>query len=69
MDMLKQIKRVIELAIMPIKALPFQTNYSKGQIDMADTIFRLVDIMDTGIEKNIDVMDEDGAPNPFEVAK
>ena len=69
MEILKQVKRMIELSVILIKALPFQTDYSKGQIDMADTIFRLVDVMDTSIEKNIDVMDEDGAPNPFEVVK
>ena len=69
MEILKQVKRVIELTVMPIKALPFQSDYSKGQIDMADTIFRLVDVMDMGIKKNIDVMDEDGSPDPFEEVK
>jgi len=47
-EILFEVKRLIELVIMPIKMLPFDNDYKKGQIDMANTIYRLVDIMQNG---------------------
>jgi hypothetical protein len=44
MDYLQQVIRMIELLVMPIKALPFENDYKKGQLDMADTITRLVKV-------------------------
>jgi hypothetical protein len=48
MDYLQEVKRLIELVIAPIKKLPFDNDYTKGQIDMAETIYRLVHIMQNG---------------------
>ena len=44
--MLQEIKRMIDLLVAPIKMLPFNNDYKKGQIDMAETIIRLIEIME-----------------------
>lgn len=45
MDILAEIVRMIDLVVAPLKMLPFSNDYKKGQLDMADTIKRLVEIM------------------------
>ena len=46
MDIISEIKRMIELLVAPIKMLPFDNDYKKGQLDMAETIIRLVEVME-----------------------
>jgi len=48
MEILQEVKRLIEILIIPIKKLPFDNDYTRGQIDMAETIYRLVHIMQNG---------------------
>ena len=44
--MLQDIKRMIELLVAPIRMLPFTTDYKKGQLDIADTIIKLIEVME-----------------------
>ena len=46
MNYLQEVKRMIEMLVTPIKRLPFENDYKKGQLDMADTITRLIEIME-----------------------
>jgi len=46
MDILQEVKRAIDLTIAPIKMLPFDNDYKAGQLDMADTIKRLIEVME-----------------------
>jgi len=46
MDILQEVKRMIKLLVAPIKMLPFENDYKKGQLDMADTITRLIEVME-----------------------
>ena len=42
----REIIRMIELTIAPIRMLPIYSEFRDGQIDMADTIKRLVEIIE-----------------------
>ena len=44
MDILQEIKRMVEVTIAPIKLLPFENDYRQGQIDFAETIIRLIEV-------------------------
>lgn len=46
MDYLQEVKRMIKMLVAPIKMLPFDNDYKKGQLDMADTITRLIEVME-----------------------
>jgi len=45
MDYLQEVKKMVELLVAPIKMLPFENDYKKGQLDMADTTIRLIEVM------------------------
>lgn len=44
---IQEIKRMIDLVVTPIKMLPLDSDYKKGQLDMADTIMRLIEVVET----------------------
>jgi len=52
MSILQEVQRMIKLVITPIKMLPLSSDYQQGQIDMANTISRLIDVMENGKETN-----------------
>ena len=59
------IKRLIKLAVMPQKQLPLASQYKDGQIDMADTITRLVEVMENGEGSKIaEALDKDDHITP-----
>ena len=46
MDILEDVKRAINALIYPLKMLPFDNDYKRGQIEMAETIKRLIEVME-----------------------
>jgi hypothetical protein len=48
-----EVKRLIELTANPLRFLPFENDYKKGQLDMADTIIKLVEVAETKIGDDI----------------
>jgi len=60
MNELMEVKRMIAAPVAPLKLLSFETDYKKGQLDMAETIDRLIDVaMDTDMVARAKAAGED----------